>query len=670
MRRREHLIKSSIWSVLAACLFVSIESSAAAQGTPDALDSLSLEQLTQVQVYSASGYFQAPDRAPASVSVITADDISIYGYRTLADILRSVRSLFFTFDRDYSSLGVRGIARPGDYNTRVLLLLDGHRMNDDVYDQATIGTEFPLDVDLIERVEVLRGPVSSLYGSNALLGVINIITKRGSDVNSLEVTASAGSFNTDQLRLTYGKQRGALDLLLTTTLFRSKGHNHLFFPVYDSPTSNDGIASHVDHDEVQSAFASLSRGSITLHGLFGTRDKQIPSAPYGVAFNNPGTCTVDSHTFIDAQDEQSLSSQWKLLSRAFYDVYHYSGRYAYASLLNAAQISPEIDLGYGQWAGAEAKATRTSFTSTGILGLEFRDNFRQNQKTYDLNPFAEVLNDQRTSYVIAPYGQYERSLARRLTLNAGVRYDYYSDIAGSWDPRLALIAQPVTGTTLRVTYGASFRAPNVYERSYAVAPNNANPALLPERVRTVEGLWDQKLKAKLSLSMSVFHTGINDLISQVGDAGTALMFENQKGTSTNGIESEVRAQVGRSSLIDASYTFQESRDQNTRLLLSNSPRSLGKLNAKTRLPRISWTASANAQYVSRMLTIGGTSVSPYSLVNAEILSPTLRKHMSVSLNAYNLLDKQYSDPAPGFYQQQSIAQDGRSLRLKVMYSSR
>src|SRR5206468_2674797 len=120
-------------------------------------------------------------------------EIQHQGYRTLGEILNSVRSFFATNDRNYTSLGVRGFSRPGDYNTRILLLIDGHRVNDNIYDEAMIGPELALDLDLIQQIEIVRGPVSSLYGSNALFAVINITTRRGRDLNGLEVAGTRGS---------------------------------------------------------------------------------------------------------------------------------------------------------------------------------------------------------------------------------------------------------------------------------------------------------------------------------------------------------------------------------------------------------------------------------------------------------------------------------------------
>src|SRR6185295_9539486 len=107
-------------------------------------------------VFGASKYEQKPSEAPASVSIITSEEIRKFGYRTLSEILRSVRGFFTTYDRNYSYIGARGFDRPGDYDTRVLLLLDGHRTNDNIYDQASIGTEALVDVDAIDRIEIIQ----------------------------------------------------------------------------------------------------------------------------------------------------------------------------------------------------------------------------------------------------------------------------------------------------------------------------------------------------------------------------------------------------------------------------------------------------------------------------------------------------------------------------------
>lgn len=326
--------------LIVACLVLIAAASCVGQESTPNLTELSLEELGTVKVYSASKHSQAAADAPSSVTVITADEIQEHGYRTLADILRTVRGFYLTDDRNYSSVGVRGFARSGDYNTRILLLVDGHRLNDNIYDEAMIGAEFPVDIDLVQRIEIIRGSVSSLYGSNALFAVINIITKRGQDLNGLELSSEAASFNTCQGRISYGRRLKQLEFLISGTFYDSRGHNRLFFPAFNTPQTNDGIASHADGGQLGSSLATVSFSDFTLRGVYGTREKDVPTAPYGTVFKSPGTRTTDSHNYIDLRYEHRFASSWDVLARTFYDRYVYHGTYMYASDRRGRQLPP------------------------------------------------------------------------------------------------------------------------------------------------------------------------------------------------------------------------------------------------------------------------------------------------------------------------------------------
>src|SRR5580658_5928942 len=228
--------------------------------TPNLLD-MSLEDLMSIEIDSVSGvsgFKQKVTEAPASVTIITSEEIQRYGYRTLADILRNVRGFYVSNDRNYSYLGVRGYGLPGDYNSRITFLVDGHRLNDNIFDAALIGTEFPLDVDLIDRVEVIRGPNSSLYIASAFLGVINVITKRGRDSQKVSVAGSAASYGTYEGRVTYGNEfKNGLELLLSASYYDSHGQDELFFPQFNTPATNNGIALNADGDESDQFFANF-----------------------------------------------------------------------------------------------------------------------------------------------------------------------------------------------------------------------------------------------------------------------------------------------------------------------------------------------------------------------------------------------------------------------------
>src|SRR4029077_16955505 len=143
--------RQAILAALGAIALLLTTAVAAQQGAKD-LGEASLEELMNIQVYSASKSVQSVSDAPPSVTVVTVDEIQKYGYRTLADILRNVRGFYVTYDRNYGYLGVRGYGPSGDYNSRIAVLIDGHRLNDNIFDSAPVGTDFPLDVDLIDRV--------------------------------------------------------------------------------------------------------------------------------------------------------------------------------------------------------------------------------------------------------------------------------------------------------------------------------------------------------------------------------------------------------------------------------------------------------------------------------------------------------------------------------------
>ena len=155
-------------------------------------------------VFGASERLQPVTEAPASVTFITAQEIARFGYRSLADILRSVRGMYVTDDRNFSYVGMRGFGKPGDYNSRILLLINGHRVNDNVFGQAEIGAEFGLDPAMFERVEIIRGPASSLYGDSAFFAVVNVITRTGASLNGGSITVEAGTLGAQLVRASAG----------------------------------------------------------------------------------------------------------------------------------------------------------------------------------------------------------------------------------------------------------------------------------------------------------------------------------------------------------------------------------------------------------------------------------------------------------------------------------
>lgn len=138
-----------------------------AQAEPVDLSELSLEQLLDVKVTSACKYEQRTSDAPSAVQIITREEISRHGWRTLSEALLTLPGIYIGSDHAYDYLGARGFLIPGDYNTRFLLLVDGQRSNDNIFQQALTGNEGWLDMSVVERIEYIPGPGSAIYGSNA-----------------------------------------------------------------------------------------------------------------------------------------------------------------------------------------------------------------------------------------------------------------------------------------------------------------------------------------------------------------------------------------------------------------------------------------------------------------------------------------------------------------------
>jgi iron complex outermembrane receptor protein len=659
------------------CLFGPADVSAArgdpAPGHSLDLTEMSLESLMNVSVYSASKYEQKATEAPSSVSVVTAEEIRKYGYRTLADILNSLRSFYMTYDRNYNFIGVRGFAPPGDFNTRLLLLVDGHRINDGIYDTAAVGTEFLLDVDLIDRVEVIRGPSSSLYGSNAFFGVINVITRRGKDLKGGEVSGEAASFGTFKGRATYGNRFGnGLEVLLSGSVFDSEGQD-LFFPEFNDPATNNGIAEKRDGDKFQSFFSTLAYRDFTFQAAYISREKTIPTGSYGTVFNDPRNRTVDDRYYVDLKYDGSIDEKTSFSSRVFYDWYGYRGDYVFSD--NAINPVPPFqfvnkDDTRNAWWGAEAKLSRKMLETHRLtVGVEYRDHFRQDQRNFDENPFASRLDDMRNIRVWAMYLQDEFEIAKGLILNAGVRHDRYSTFGGTTNPRVALIYNPRPKTTLKLLYGRAFRAPNVFEMFYTDGgvTQKANPALLPEKIETVEGVIEQSIGDHLRLLVAGYFYKITDLITQETDpADGLLLYDNEDAVYARGVETGLNGRWANGTEGRASYTYQQAWSA-VGIKPVNSPRHLAKLNLIAPLIGEKVFAGGESQYVGKRTSLQGDTARAYYVVNLTLHGRNLVAGFDASAGVYNLFDYRYGDPTGNKLPEDILPQDGRNFRAKLTY---
>jgi iron complex outermembrane receptor protein len=627
-------------------------------------------------VSGASRFDQPISEAPAAVTVVTSEQIRVFGYRTLAELLRGVRSFYGTYDRMYDYIGVRGYSPPADLNNRFLLLVDGHRTNDGIYEQAAIGTDGLIDLDLVDRVEIVRGPGSSLYGSNAFFGVINVITRSPRSVENGELSAAAHRYDGYKGRLTLGHAfSGGSRLLLSGSGWKSRGQD-LYFPSLDSPDTNGGVAAGRDGDRSRSLFGTIASGNLTLRGAWSSREKDVPTGVYATVFDAEGTKVRDERYFADLAFEKRGADDAALSARLFLDGYGYDGYYLYAD--EAVNPDPPFrylnrDVARSRSWGAELAAMRRLGARHKVTGgAELRHDYRQDQKNFDADPFyASWLDDRRTAVTWGVFLQDEIALADRLIFSAGGRYDRSPDFDGMFSPRLALIHNPREGTTVKLLYGRAFRAPSAFERLYSTSAGGimtANPDLKPESVTSYEIVLEQAIGANCRLTVDGFHNRLHRLIGEQTLAPDNTQMQNGDGIRSWGGEAEVEARWAGGAQGLASATFQRSVNARTGETLTNSPGRLLKGNLYVPLAGDALGAGVELLYTGARKTLAGDRTDGAVLANLTLSSRGLREGLDLSVSVYNLFGRRYAVTASGIEPMDTIPQDGRTFRLKATYA--
>lgn len=621
---------------------------------------MSIEELMRVQVepvFGASKRLQPVTEAPASVTIVTADDITRYGFRTLADILRSVRGFYVTYDRNYSYIGARGFALPGDYNTRVLILVDGHRMNDNVYEQATPGPELGLDPADFARVEVIRGPASSLYGTSAFFAVVNIVTKDAEAFKGAMGAIEGGSLGARAGRVALGRKlANGVSLLVSGAYSNIAGAKRLYFPEYDSPDTNFGVASRLDDEQAGQTYAKLSINHFTLSGAFGRRDKGVPTAAFGTAFGDPRFRTTDQHGFVDAQYDRVVGAA-RLNARAYVDRYDYTGEYPETHDDIGIPVAVSTDYAQGVWMGAEGRVNRPLGSRQSLtLGAEFRENLRQDQGVSYENDLLPGFFSRRRSHLVAAFAENEVKVTSHLIVNAGVRYDAYSGFSRV-APRVAFIAQSSSGQAFKYLYGSAFRAPNAYELDYYAQNEDA---LRPETIDTHEVVWERYIGRWLRTSASAYFNDVKGLITLTGDENN-LAYVNLGHVQAKGLELEAEMRARWGGIAQVSYVRQRAENADTGAAMTNSPKHLTKVLISVPMPS-HVTTSVDMQIMSSRLTLSGNTMGAAAVANLAIRVP-LGPRMTIATTVRNLFNELYADPGSTEHRQDAITQDGRTVRI-------
>lgn len=651
-----------------AAVSASVQTVRAAGSAPDDLTSLSLEQLSRVQVvYGASRYEQRTADTPASVTIVTAAEIERSGARTIAEVLEQVGGLWATRDHNYTYLGVRGFGEPGDENRRVLVMVNGQRLNEPVFDYVGLGHDFPVPMDAVDRVEVIRGPGSSVYGTNALFAVIHVITREPGDAAHADVRAGAGSEGASLGGFAFLQPLGPHGALAIGGEWTGSRGSDWYFHEYDDGSPGAGRASGLDASRAGKGFARMRWRDLRVQAGWSSARKDVPTAAYGTLFGAGGaqaTRTWDERAFLDAQWTARADDRTDLQLRASGNLADYDGQYAYEGANPGDPPSLFHDDARARWFTAGVQiTTRRLAHHTIVAGTEWHGDARLDQHAWDeTERYTDVS---RSGSNWGAYAQDEWLLGARLRLSTGARYDHYRAFGGRLSPRVASVFAPHRSTRLKATYGQAYRAPSSYELDYEGGGNKAAGELDPEIVGTWEAALEQGFGANVTAIALVHRMDVRDLLGQVLDPADSLIVHTNGGRArVEGVGFEVHAAVAGGWDVGAVWSTQRARDRESGDDLANSPRHLGKFSLNTPSWN-AWNAMARVRAVSERRTITGGRVAPYALLDVGVRRAFADGRFVLSAHVYNATDAAYADPGAEQHRQDALPQAGRTWRVAL-----
>jgi iron complex outermembrane receptor protein len=583
------------------------------------------EELLNTEIITADKLARQISDAPSAVSIVTAQDIRAYGYRTLDDILNSMRGLHLAHDYRYAYLAGRGYGNPGDYAGRITLLIDGYAAPDGYYGQSFFGADGFLDVELIERVEYIPGTGSSSYGGGAFLGVVNVITKKGAAFGGLQAALDFGSHRLQKQRITWGKKfDNGGDLLISASAYRSHGRTVIF-------DDEEGTTIRAGQERSQRL---LVKGSLNGWSITSAAVQRPIDSPVG-----SGNVTTDTSGFTSLRLDSDLHPKLKLSNHA------YVGRYRY-------KVTPDrSETTVSQWWGLDTKLVSNWLDGhTMVVGAEFREDDRQLTRVEGPPEFAFVGDVQRKTTSLYAYD--DIALAPHWQLNLGLRHERRDNGTSFTSPRAALIWES-SGSSVRLSTGVAHMQATANAESFVFV----QPTPI-ERVRTTELVIEQPLAATTRLIGSLYHYRIDNRPSFSETEATATPL------STRGAEIELQHHWSTGSRLRASYAYQKLQRDNGSWQI-NSPPHVAKLNFTKPLIGEKLRLGAEGQFVGRRLVHDGTALPGYAVANLTLTSEDWWPNWHVSLSVRNVFNRRYSDVKDAGNGLQTFPRDGRNVWLQI-----
>lgn len=519
-----------------AGLLLAVLPLAAQDASPDDLQDL--RRLLDQPVQAASKRSQRLKEAPADLTVLRGQDLAELGYRTLGEALAGVLGLGTNQDRAYTGLAVRGLYVLGDQNTRVLVLLDGHALNSAAeVGSSKVGEDFGLPLDLVERIEVVRGPASSLYGNNAFLGMVNVVTREPGDRGGV-VQATQSSRGLSGLDGALGGKAGAVRWQAILSGMQRKGSATTFPEL--SPAQ---LPASLDREERQSAYLRLLGLGWSLAGFTVDRTQRTSSAPFNAVVGSDQNRYRNRMSFLEGRWTPTFGPVAALLRlygdrNEFADVLDYDGQRQPGVQGRFTETDPDWSLG-GELQVRAPLGERILVTA----GQE------QNWQHYASSAGVptRMVRSQVRHQVSNTYLQLEWTATEAVSVTAGLQHAAWTvaeariDVAGAASaypravlggttPRLGVVWQPTAVDIVKGLYGGGYRNPTIFERYYADDSSIvANPGLEPERIRTLQGIWVHIWPTGLQSQLSVSRSWWQHLAEAV-DLGNFQQYRNNADT--------------------------------------------------------------------------------------------------------------------------------------------
>jgi outer membrane receptor protein involved in Fe transport len=490
------------------------------------IGSVPLEVLLDLSIEAVSRRAEPSSRAAASVFVLTDEDIRRHGFRTVADALSSVPGLFVYHDDLYPMVGVRGMGLLRDYDTRLLVLVDGHPMNNTVgIGQSYVGRDLPVPLLAVQRIEVMKGPAGNVYGPTAFRGVVNIVTTgaraRGGQALA-EIGAAQGEVRSGELAASWAGAVGDVDLLVSASGFDTRGLDQVYPELRlddqrEAPPG--GRVSGVDFGDAENAYLRASWRGLSLNAGCGRAFRTLPSAAYSSLLLDRRNQLRNENCFAQADWRRTLAPGLTLGARGAFDEYQYADSFAYAD--PPEDFGRYHDTAADHWFTGELRIDYSPARSTRLAAGAAVQAHRTFQHAWDIRPtiYEDPVNGagigviEKSFRTVHGWLLAERELPFDLTLQAGLTCFFHELFGSHLAPKLAGVWQATPEDTLKAVYAEGFRAPTAEEAFFADdVVYIANPHLTPETVRSLQLIYERRIFGIASLAVTLFQDQLRDLI--------------------------------------------------------------------------------------------------------------------------------------------------------------